>query len=380
MTSSPKAPNPYAQASADQQAQTGAAIGSSIINNPNEISPYGAVNYSIAGWEQVPNAQGQMVYTPRYTRTTSLSPDEQKIANLDTGTRYNLGSTALGVSSKLPSYFASGVDTSQWTPWQTGHAFNEATDRPAIEEAMLGRWRDSTAKSSAAQDAQMAARGLSPGSAQYTDVMDSRARAATDAQQQAYLASGQEARSNYQTAQSYWDMINQLRQAQSQESFALRNQPLNEIAALMSGSQVNMPQFSPFSRQGIAATSPGSYMATNYQNQLQQSSANNQGLFGLGGNVASMIGGGLGSGGAITSWLASDPRLKTAVVPTGQRLAGVPVYSFTFRNHPALPPELRCTQTVGVMSSDVKELHPDAVRTGANGYDEVDYATLLRRH
>jgi hypothetical protein len=116
-------------------------------------------------------------------------------------------------------------------------------------------------------------------------------------------------------------------------------------------------------------------MAQNYANQLQQSSAQNQGLFGLGGAGLNAMGQWAGAGFAV-----SDPRLKMGITPTGQRLAGLPVYSFTFKNHPALPPELRGTSTVGVMSNEVKERYPDAVRVGANGFDEVDYATLLRRH
>jgi hypothetical protein len=161
-----------------------------------------------------------------------------------------------------------------------------------------------------------------------------------------------------------------------QEGFALRNQPINEIMALLGGSQVNMPQFAPFSRQGIGAAQPGGYMAQNYANQLQQSSAQNQGLFGLAGAGL----GAIGQAGGLGMFMGSDPRLKTGITPTGQRLAGLPVYSFTYRNHPGVPRQLRGTSTVGVMSTDARELHPDAVRVADNGYDEVNYALLLRRH
>jgi hypothetical protein len=286
MVSSPKPPNPYQTASADQASQIGAASASSIINNPNEVNPYGTVNYGIAGYEQVPDANGTMQYVPRYTRTTKLSPDEQVIAGYDTGTRSNLGLTAMQQSAKLGNYLNTSIDTSKWTPWQTGHAFNESTDRPAIEKAMLARYQDTAKKQGAQQDTQLALRGMSPGSQGWSDVSDARNRADVDAQQQAYLASGQEARSNYQTAQSYWDMMNQLRGAQSQEAMALRNQPINEITALMSGAQVNVPQFAAYSRQGINAAPIGQYIQDNYANQVQSANATNQGLFSLGGSLA----------------------------------------------------------------------------------------------
>ena len=134
IASSPKSPDPYKQAGADQRAQQGASYASSIINNPNEVSNYGSVNYQVSGWEQVPDAQGKMTYVPRYTRTTSLSPDEQKIAGYDTATRYNLGRTATQQSAKIGDYLNQSIDPSKWQAWQSGHAFNEATDRPEIEK------------------------------------------------------------------------------------------------------------------------------------------------------------------------------------------------------------------------------------------------------
>jgi hypothetical protein len=291
LASSPKAPNPYQQAAADQNAQVGAASSSAVLNNPNEQSPYGSVNYQIAGWEQIPGADGKMQNVPRYTRTTTLSPDEQRIAGWDTATRYNLGRTGTQQSAKIGDYLNQGINTQGWQPWQTARGFSEATDRPAIEQALMARQTDAMGRATAAQEAQLAARGMSPGAQGWSDVQDAQQRAATDARQQAYLASGQEARSNYDAYLAGNAANNQLRQAQTQEGFALRNQPINEIMALLGGSQVNMPQFSPFSRQGISAASPGNYMAANYQNQLASTNAFNQGLFSL----AGAVGGGVAS-------------------------------------------------------------------------------------
>jgi hypothetical protein len=307
MVSSPRAPDAYKQAGADQQAQNSSAYASSILNNPNEISPYGSVNYSVAGWEQVPGADGKMQYTPRYTRTTSLSPDEQRIAGYDTGTRSNLGRTAVQQSAKIGGYLNEGLNTSGWQPWQTTAGPGEirqdqgATDRPAIEQAMLARYKDQSGKANSAQDVQMALRGMSPGSQGYSDISDARNRSDVDAGQQAYLASGQESRqaqdaynqaasTRYQLGADWASQNNALRQAQEQSSYAQRNQPINEIMALMGGSQVNMPNFAPFSRQGIASSSPGQYASQNYQNQLQMANATNQGLFSLGGSVLGGIG------------------------------------------------------------------------------------------
>jgi hypothetical protein len=326
MASSPRAPDPYKQASADQSAQLGAAGSSAILNNPNEVSPYGSVNYQIAGWEQVPDAQGKMQNVPRYTRTTSLSPDEQRIADYDTGTRYNLGRTATQQSAKIGSYLNTSMDPSGWQAWQMGAGPGQisqdfrqdtgTTDRAGIEDAMMASYRRQTDPQNRAAQAQLANRGLSPGSQGYGTYQQGQQDAQSEAARQAYLASGQESRqaqdaynqvtglrnqatqTQYELGANYADRANQLRQAQSQEAFALRNQPINEIMALLGGSQVNMPNFSPFSRQGISAASPGNYMASNYQNQLASTNAFNQGLFGLAGAAGQIGAAGFGKGGA----------------------------------------------------------------------------------
>lgn len=422
MVSSPKPPDPYKQAAAQQGAELGASMGSSIINNPNQYNPYGSQTYSVAGYETIYDAQGKPQYVPRYNQTTTLSPDQMKLLGLQTGTQYNLGLTGLQQSAKLKDYLGKSVDTSGVQGWSTGKAPGQmqtsfggwnpmqmqvagggpiqkgisgygnvqkgvgsggairqdqgATDRRAIESAMLSRYREQAGKAASAEDAQLAARGLNPGSAQYGSVADTRARALTDATNQAYLASGAESRAaqdaynqaqqqrygqglasgqfanaaqqqayqqalgagqfanaaqlqqfgqnaaqgqfanaaqqqayqqalqragfaneatqgNYQMQQAQAAFLNQLRQAQMQERMGLRNQPLNEISALMSGGQVTTPQFNPFSAQGIGAAPIGSYIGQNYANQANAAAQSNAGLFGLGGSLL----GGLGSGG-----------------------------------------------------------------------------------
>jgi hypothetical protein len=388
MVSSPKSPNPYQQASADQRAQSTAAQQSAIINNPNEYNNYGSQEYSIAGWEKTQGADGKWQYTPRYNKTTKLSRDEQQIANQDTATRYNLGRTATNQSAKLDSYLSERVDPSKWQAWQAtagpGEIRQDAgpTDRAAIEQAMNQSYRRQTDPQFRAQEAQLVNRGLNAGSQGYGTYQQGRDDSIGEQARQAYLASGAESRqaqdaynqatsTRYQLGADWANQNNALRQAQAQEGFALRNQPINEIMALMGGSQVNMPSFSPFSRQGISAASPGGYQQQNYQNQMNYANNFNQGLFGLAGAGAQAGGYAYGK---------SDRRLKQAITPTPERLAGLPVYTFTFRDHPAVPLFLRGVTTAGVMSDEVRALHPDAVRVDGNGFDEVNYAALFRRH
>jgi hypothetical protein len=306
MASTPSPPNPYDQAAAQQSANLGASEASGIINNPNEVNPYGSVNYTNSGYEVVYDAKGKPQYVPRYTRTTSLSPDQMKLLGLETQTKGNAGQAAVTASSKLADMFKTSLDPSSWQQWSNAPTPGDIrqdqapTDRSAVEQAMMSRYLDTAGKQNSAQDAQLAARGLTPGSAQYSAIDKTRQEGLTDAQMQAYLASGDESRAaqgaynqaalqRYQMGSDYAAFGNQLRQAQQQSDTALRSQLPNEIAALMGMGQVTVPQFSPFSRQGIDAAPVGDYISQNYQNQVQAANATNQGIFGLGGSLLGLL-------------------------------------------------------------------------------------------
>ena len=84
-----------------------------------------------------------------------------------------------------------------------------------------------------------------------------------------------------------------------QQQLALRNQPINEIAALMSGVQVNMPQFQGYQGANVAAApvfagtqAAGDFAQRNYANQTAAYNAQMGLLSGLAGAAGSAAGGG----------------------------------------------------------------------------------------
>jgi hypothetical protein len=385
MGSSPTPPNPYQTASAQTNANITAGAASAAMNNANQYGPTGSRVTTQSGWQQIYDANsGKLVNVPKYDEVTKFSPDEERIYGLNTQGRYNLGQTAVEQSAKLRGLLNQNINTQGLQGWATGAApgriqtqlgnagaiqrsfgnagaiqssFGDAgairqdqgpTNRAAVEAAMMGRYNTDAAKQNAAQEAQLAARGLAPGSQGWGSVREQEDRARTDALQQAYLASGQESRAaqeaynqaqqqrygqlqgraqfgneaqqqryaqlqgraqfgneaqqqawnemlggaqfgnaaqlqKYQMGQDYAGSLNALRQGQLQERLALRNQPINEITALMGGSQVAQPQFQPFSRQGISPANIGGYIENNYGQQAQASANRMQGLYGLGG-------------------------------------------------------------------------------------------------
>lgn len=82
---------------------------------------------------------------------------------------------------------------------------------------------------------------------------------------------------------------NTAQQQQLAQDLAIRNQPLQELAAIMGGSQIQLPQFQGYQPVNVAAAPTFNATQAQYQGQLAQSNAQNaanaqfaQGLFGLG--------------------------------------------------------------------------------------------------
>jgi len=158
-----------------------------------------------------------------------------------------------------------------------------------------------------------------------------------------------------------------------------RNQPLNELAAMLSGQQVVQPSFLTPPQPTIQAGDLQGATYANYQGALQQQAMQNQnnligyqarqaagnamtgGLFGLAGS-------GIGAYGMITA--ASDRRLKENIVRVGQLANGLGVYAFNYIWD--LVPRL------GVMSDEVRKVIPEAVMVHSSGYDMVNYTEVLR--
>jgi hypothetical protein len=136
------------------------------------------------------------------------------------------------------------------------------------------------------------------------------------AQQQSALQQAQAAAAlqaqGYNQAQGAASFQNAQRQAALQEQLALRSQPLNEIAAIMGGAQVQMPQFQAYQGADVAAApifgatqAAGNFAQQNYANQVAAQNAQ----MGLYGSLAGMAGSALGGqfGGALGQRLFQRP-------------------------------------------------------------------------
>jgi hypothetical protein len=311
MGSTPKPPDPYATAQAQANANFIGAQQNAIMGNVNEYSPQGNKTYQQIGWDPVYDSNGKLTYAPRYQSTVQYSPDQERLYGQQLGLQYNLGNLGLGQSARMQDVYGKEMDWSGMQPWTAAKApgavskdFRQdqtATDRPSIERAMMESYSRSADPRNQQQMTQLAMRGLNPGAQGYGDVARQQGDEFGEATRQAYLGSGQESRAaqeaynqvpqlrnaatlqDYQMGSDYATQLNNLRQAQATEAFARRNQPLNEIMAMMGASGPTTPTFQPFASPSISPVNISQMVYDNYNAQAQNAAAKNQGLFGLAG-------------------------------------------------------------------------------------------------
>jgi len=161
----------------------------------------------------------------------------------------------------------------------------------------------------------------------------------------------------YGLNQQFADAQNRLRQQAIAEEAQRRGMSLNEMNALLSGQQVQMPQMPSFNQAGLAQT-PNILGATQmaYDANLGAVNAQNAQMGNLLGTV-----GQLGS-----AFMFSDRRLKSNIVKVGEHPIGVGIYDFTMLG----------TSQRGVIAQEVEKVRPDLVKRHANGYLMVDYGGL----
>jgi hypothetical protein len=159
---------------------------------------------------------------------------------------------------------------------------------------------------------------------------------------------------------------NQLRQQAIAEQMQRRGMSLNEMNALLSGQQVNMPQMPSFvSAQRsetpniLGATQMGYDAALGAYNAQQAAGANTMGgLFSLGSAALSNP--------AASAFMFSDRRLKRNIKRVGTHATGVGIYEYTMLGYPQ----------VGVMAQELQAVRPDLVKRHQNGYLMVNYGGL----
>jgi hypothetical protein len=156
---------------------------------------------------------------------------------------------------------------------------------------------------------------------------------------------------------------NQLRQQAIAEQMQRRGMSLNEMNALLSGQQVNMPNMPSFvaaqrseTPNILGATQMGYDAALGAYNAQQAGAANTMGgLFSLGSSALQAA-----------PFMFSDKRLKRNIKRVGTHPIGVGIYDYTMLGYAQR----------GVIAQEVQSVRPDLVTRHANGYLMVNYGGM----
>ncbi len=329
--SAPTPPNPKDTAAASTGTNVATALANASLNNVNQVGPNGSLTYSQTGTSKFTDPYtGQSYDIPNYTQTTTLSPDQQKLYDLNNQTQHNLGNIGVQQSDKIGSLLN--------TPFDPSTANKAVEDK--IDALGAARLDPQFARSQDALATQLANQGIQPGSAAWKAQMDQFQQGKNDAYNQLYLNGNQQA---------------------FQQAVTTRNQPINEITALMSGSQVSNPTFGATPQTTIPTTDTAGIINTNfnqqqaqYQTQLQQQNALMGGLFGLG---------------AAGVYKFSDKRLKKNIRKIGKTNDGQNLYSYKYKGSDE--------PQIGLMAQEVAKKKPDAVAVTPSGFLAVNYDKAL---
>lgn len=322
----PKAPDPYQTAQAQSQFNQNTAIQQQLLNMTNQVNPWGSVTYSPNGSSSFVGADGKTYSVPKYTQTTTFTPEQQAIFDASQEAEGNLANLAADQSKFLQGYLDTpfefdNQDAEKW-------AYDLASPRILAQQG----------QNETALRNRLINSGIRPGTDAWNTEMTRLTNANTDQLNQLALTGRGQAFS---------------------ESLATRNQPINEITALLSGSQVSNPasMSGPTPQTQVGGVDYSGLVQSNYQNQMNAYGAKMGGLFGLAGT------------GAQAALKYSDARVKENITRVGRLDNGLPVYAYSYVW--GGPTE------IGVMAQDVEIFRPQAV-SEIRGIKAVDYAEAVR--
>jgi len=190
-----------------------------------------------------------------------------------------------------------------------------------------------------ALEARLSEQGFVPGTPGYNQAMqnfmDANARAYAQARDTATLQGFQVGDTNFDNSLANTELNNSASNSWLNQIIAMRNQPINERNAIMTGDQIQ------YNNQ-----------LDQYNAQQQTRNSNNQ----LIGQLATAIG-----------MYFSDARLKDDITPIGQTPGGLGIYSYTIFGR----------REIGVIAQEVQAKQPHAVAVDPDsGFLMVDYGRI----
>ena len=332
--SAPEAPDPKQTSAAQTGTNVATAVANAVLQNPNQSTPFGDLTYTFDadnGYSWRDSYTGKSYTIPGITATQTLTEEGQQVQDNNVQTQINLSELSANQSGFLGDYMT--------TPFQYNAGDHEQWATGLYDKVNGGQ----ISQEREAMASRLAQQGIGVGTEAYKNAMSS-------------MYDGQ------QTARDRF-MLDSFQQGQ-QAALTSRNQPINEIIGLMSGSQVQKPNFVNSNISGIPTTDNASIINNNYQQELaawQQNQA-------AAGSMFSGLGG-LFQGAGSLGLRLSDARAKEDAEKIGETKDGLGIYSYRYKGDSK-------TQ-IGLMAQEVAQAKPDAVKTTPSGLMAVDYKKAL---
>lgn len=429
-SSPPAAPDPATTAAAQTQTNKDTAYWNAVLNNVNQITPYGTLTYEQTGGGKQYNMDAYNAAMNNYNNAVSgganTIPDgvvragdgnwfnnktgeyltKEEAAKLDgstSGNNVSMPKLEDFQTGDAPPSFTSTINLSPEQqaiydtmtaqqqqlldlggqqisrisdavkdPYSYAGLGNEIKQEDVLQaqqnaqDAIMSRLDPQFSRDEEAMRTRLINQGIAQGSEAYNREMDTFGQTKNDARVQALLAANQYG----------GDLQNQALQRRNQaiqEYAAQRTAPLNEYIGFTSGTQVQNPQFQSTGYAGAAPVDYAGLVQNKYNADMAgynaKVAANNNtmgGLFGLGGNLLGAAGA-AGGFGNLFSLAASDIRLKENITPLGSE-NGHNIYEFSYIGSP--------NRYVGVMAHEVEKTMPDAIVSMDNGFKAVNYKKI----
>jgi hypothetical protein len=295
-------------------------------NNAPQVTPFGELQYIQTGIG--PNG------VPIYTGETTYSPQQQYLLDIGQGTQ--------GQAATQANELLTGAQYGSTNPVTDIGNMSSGLNGQQMGAFLQGEEPFFNYQTEALQS-QLANQGLTPGTPAYDQAMN------TLRQNQGQTVSSAEA---------------QFQPTAFGEAQSLYNQPLSTAENLyqvgapgsLTQSMINTPQ-NAIQVPNTSSAYSAAAGPVEAQAQLQEQQ--------YGSSMA-----GLGQIGGAAIGLLSDEKAKKDIVPIGKTKSGIPVVHFKYKHDDS--------EHVGVLSKDVKQVHPDCVHH-VDGWDYVDYDELGRR-
>jgi hypothetical protein len=243
--------DPAATARAQSAANRETATTQAQLNMMNQYTPQGSLEYSQSGtWSDG---------TPKYAATQTLTPNQQRIADLGEQGSIGYGEAGNALLSNVKGMLSTPVDMAQFGAAPT----YDENFRLQQRQNMVQRAQPDWDQQRTALETRLANQGIGIGSQAYNDEMQRYQRGYNDFLLGADLNAGNAAAGEYGRMQT-------ARQNQINEAYLPRNQELNTLSALLSGSQVSSPQFVSTPQTQVAGVDTSAALGMNQQNALMQ--------------------------------------------------------------------------------------------------------------